>query len=106
MVWSSWPTMNQEGMVSHAGGPDGCWSAARSRGRCVAAITAVVAGSMSAAKASWKTSALMYASNPASAGSVVEWGRTVRFSGTSMLPGNLYARSLTASPSAGANPLM
>jgi hypothetical protein len=33
-------------------------------GRCVAAIVAVVFGSTSAANASWKTSALMYASCP------------------------------------------
>ncbi len=50
---SSVPSRYQHGNVFHAGGPDGAAAnAAAAYGRCAAAITAAVAGSTSAAKAS------------------------------------------------------
>ena len=43
----------------------------------------------------------MYPSSPAAVGSLVGYGRIVKLSGVSMLPGNLVASTSTVSPSAG-----
>jgi hypothetical protein len=54
---SSVPSRYQQGIpVFQAGGPDGPANAVSANGRCVAAVTAVVALSTSLAKASWNPS--------------------------------------------------
>ena len=57
-------TREKDGIVRHAGTPDGSANPDSAAGRCDAAITAAVRAGRSAAKMSWKTAGLMIASWP------------------------------------------
>jgi hypothetical protein len=63
-TWSLRATRYQDGMVFHAGAPDGSCSARTSLGRWPAHISSVVALGTSPANTSRKTSFLMYPSTP------------------------------------------
>ena len=64
MAWSLVATRYHDGIVFHAGTPEGSVNAATENGRWVAYIRLVVLRGRSPANASRKTSALMYRSTP------------------------------------------
>src|SRR4029453_11310206 len=64
MARSSVPSRYHDGMDPHPGGPEGVAAAAPLQGRWVAAITAAVSGSTSAANVSGNSSRSRYRSTP------------------------------------------
>jgi hypothetical protein len=94
-------TMYQEGIVFHAGGPEGWPSVASAAGRWAVAMTSVTDRRRSAAKTSWKTLGLIVASGagcPSGPGYV----RTSSVGGPIIPPGASVSRPATVSPSSGA----
>src|SRR5216683_6279905 len=64
MAWSCVATMYHDGIVFHAGSPDGATNASLENGRCVACIWSATLSGWSPANASWNADFFMYRSIP------------------------------------------
>src|SRR6185295_8726710 len=101
---SSVPSRYQHGREFHAGGADGvAANAAAAYGRCVAAITAAVSGSTSAAKASRKASGARYRSAPSLPSGLVNGPGLI--DGPTRLPSTFVRSSSWLSPTSHIQPL-
>src|SRR5258708_38792828 len=62
MAWSCVATMYHDGIVFHAGSPDGATDAALANGRCAACIWLLIWSGRSPANAPWAAALLIYRS--------------------------------------------